>query len=57
MSLNDRFALYIFGNENNYEKKNKNKDNENIYINYIKNNNIKKFYKLKFTKIIKIIVL
>jgi len=46
MSLNDRFALYIFGNVDNYE--NKDKDNEDVYINYIKNNSIKKLISLTY---------
>ena len=46
ISINDRFALYTIGKENNHE--NKENDNEDIYINYIKNNSIKKFISLNY---------
>ena len=47
MSLNDRFAFYTFGNEIiNYEDKEK--ENEDIYIEYIKNNSIKKLISLRY---------
>ena len=46
MALNDRFALYTFGKEDNYE--NTDRDNEDVYINYIKNNSIKKLISLTY---------
>ena len=46
ISKNDRFAFYTFGKENNYE--NTEKDNEDVYINYIKNNSIKKLISLTY---------
>ena len=46
LSLNDRFAFYIFGNDNNFEYNDK--ENEDIYINYIKNNSIKKLISLTY---------
>ena len=46
MSINDRFAYYTFGNEENEE--NKETDKEDVYINYIKNNSIKKLISLTY---------
>ena len=47
ISLNDRFAFYTFGNEIiNFEDKEK--ENEDIYIEYIKNNSIKKLISLRY---------
>ena len=46
ISLNDRFALYSFGKDEYYD--NNDKENEDIYINYIKNNSIKKLISLTY---------
>ena len=46
LSLNDRFALYTFGNDNNFDKQEM--ENEDLYINYLKNNLIKKLISLNY---------
>ena len=46
LSLKDRFAYYTFGNENDDE--NNNRENEDVYMDYIKNNSIKKLISLTY---------
>ena len=46
LSLKDRFAYYTFGNENDDE--NINRENEDVYMDYIKNNSIKKLISLTY---------
>ena len=44
ISMNDRFALYTFGNDINLY--NNDRENEDVYIDYIRNNSIKKLISL-----------
>ena len=46
ISMNDRFALYTFGIDNSLY--NNDKENEEIYIDYIRNNSIKKLISLTY---------
>ena len=46
LSLKDRFAYYTFGIENDDE--NSNRENEDVYMDYIKNNSIKKLISLTY---------
>ena len=46
ISMNDRFALYTFGNDINLY--NNDRENEDVYIDYIRNNSIKKLISLTY---------